>query len=109
MLAPRTRYPAPVRTESLRLLVQPGETVSAILLGPNKIVAGYVLPHGAVQECAPVSHAIADAGAFNRAGPFLQALPLHLYLRQFRRESSASLGARRRRSCPIFALRSGSP
>jgi len=40
-------YPAPVPTEPLRLAVERGETVSAILLAPDRIVAGYVLAHGA--------------------------------------------------------------
>ena len=36
-----------MRTEPLRLAVERGETVSAILLAPDRIVAGYVLAHGA--------------------------------------------------------------
>src|SRR5438128_2484868 len=69
-------------------LFSPGGIVSAILLAPNKIVAGYVLPHGAVQECTLVPHATADAGPQT----FLAGVTLQLYLRQFRRKSSASLG-----------------
>ncbi|MBV8400950.1 MAG: hypothetical protein JOZ17_19785 [Acetobacteraceae bacterium] len=40
-------YPAPMRIEPLRICVKHGETVSAILLAPDQIVAGYVLAHGA--------------------------------------------------------------
>jgi hypothetical protein len=43
-------YPAPVRTEPLRLVVERGETVSAILLAPDRIVAAYVLATEPGQE-----------------------------------------------------------
>ena len=46
-LAGAAAYAAPMRIEPLRICVKDGETVSAILLAPDQIVAGYVLAHGA--------------------------------------------------------------